>query len=63
MSANHAGQAEHIVLSECDTVRVLTLLENPPKPTSALMAAAKRRCQRNRRNLKTQKVKRQFEGV
>lgn len=36
-------QAERIVLSERDTVRVLELLENPPKPTPALMAAARRR--------------------
>ncbi len=36
-------RAERIVLSERDTVRVLELLENPPKPTPALMAAARRR--------------------
>ena len=36
-------RAERIVLSKRDTVRVLELLENPPKPTSALMAAARRR--------------------
>jgi uncharacterized protein (DUF1778 family) len=36
-------RAERIVLSERDTARVLELLENPPKPTSALMAAARRR--------------------
>lgn len=39
-------RAERIVLSERDTVRVLELLENPPKPTSALMAAARRRAAR-----------------
>lgn len=39
-------QAERIVLSERDTVRVLELLENPPKPTPALMAAARRRAAR-----------------
>ncbi len=39
-------QAERIVLSERDTVRVLELLENPPKPTPALMAAARRRVDR-----------------
>lgn len=39
-------QAERIVLSERDTVRVLELLENPPKPTPALMAAARRRVAR-----------------
>ena len=36
-------RTERIVLSERDTVRVLELLENPPKPTDALMAAARRR--------------------
>ena len=36
-------QSERIVLSERDTARVLDLLENPPKPTPALMNAAKRR--------------------
>ena len=39
-------QAEHIVLSERDTTRVLKLLENPPKPTPALRAAARRRAAR-----------------
>ncbi len=36
-------QAERIVLSKRDTERVLSLLENPPKPTPTLMDAAKRR--------------------
>jgi uncharacterized protein (DUF1778 family) len=36
-------RAERIVLSERDTVRVLKLLENPPRPTAALLAAARRR--------------------
>jgi uncharacterized protein (DUF1778 family) len=36
-------RADRIVLSERDTVRVLKLLENPPKPTPALLAAARRR--------------------
>jgi uncharacterized protein (DUF1778 family) len=36
-------RAERIVLSDRDTERVLKLLENPPKPTSALLAAARRR--------------------
>jgi uncharacterized protein (DUF1778 family) len=36
-------RAERIVLSERDTERVLELLENPPEPTSALLAAARRR--------------------
>jgi uncharacterized protein (DUF1778 family) len=36
-------RAERIVLSERDSTRVLELLENPPKPTKALLAAARRR--------------------
>jgi uncharacterized protein (DUF1778 family) len=32
---------ERIVLSERDTTRVLELLDNPPKPTAALRAAAR----------------------
>ncbi len=36
-------RAERIVLSERDTMRVLDLLEHPPKATPALMAAARRR--------------------
>ena len=40
------GRAERIALSRRDTVRVLELLENPPKPTAALMAAARRRLAR-----------------
>src|SRR6266478_10157243 len=36
-------RAERIVLSERDSARVLKLLENPPKPTAALLAAARRR--------------------
>jgi uncharacterized protein (DUF1778 family) len=36
-------RTERIVLSERDTTRVLELLDNPPKPTSALIAAARRR--------------------
>ncbi|OYV75213.1 MAG: hypothetical protein B7Z66_13760 [Chromatiales bacterium 21-64-14] len=39
-------RAERIVLSERDTARVLELLENPPKPTPALVAAARRRVAR-----------------
>jgi uncharacterized protein (DUF1778 family) len=39
-------RAERIVLSERDTVRVLELLENPPEPTPALLAAARRRTAR-----------------
>ena len=37
---------ERIVLSERDTARVWKLLENPPEPTSALLAAAWRRAGR-----------------
>jgi uncharacterized protein (DUF1778 family) len=36
-------RAERIVLSARDTKRVLDLLEYPPKPTAALVAAARRR--------------------
>jgi uncharacterized protein (DUF1778 family) len=39
-------RAERIVLSQRDTERVLKLLENPPKPTPALLAAARRRARR-----------------
>jgi uncharacterized protein (DUF1778 family) len=39
-------RAERIVLSERDTERVLKLLENPPKPRAALLAAARRRARR-----------------
>lgn len=39
-------RAERIVLSARDSKRVLELLENPPKPTSALKAAARRRATR-----------------
>ena len=34
-------EAEHIQLSERDSLRVLDLLENPPKPNSKLRAAAR----------------------
>jgi len=40
------NRTERIVLSERDTARVLELLENPPKPTAALRAAARRRAAR-----------------
>lgn len=39
-------RAERIELSERDSERVLALLENPPAPTPALMAAARRRAAR-----------------
>jgi len=39
-------RAERIVLTERDTVRVLELLDNPPRPTPALLAAARRRLAR-----------------
>lgn len=34
-------KAEHIRLSERDSLRVLDLLENPPKPNAKLRAAAR----------------------
>ncbi|MGH6942629.1 MAG: DUF1778 domain-containing protein [Geminicoccaceae bacterium] len=37
------ARAERIVLSERDTKRVLDLLENPPRPSAGLLAAARRR--------------------
>lgn len=43
---NVVDRAERIILSERDTMRVLELLENPPKPTAALVAAARRRAKR-----------------
>ena len=36
-------KAERISLSKRDTERVLSLLENPPEPTRALLEAARRR--------------------
>lgn len=36
-------RADRIVLSQRDTIRVLELLENPPKATPALAAALRRR--------------------
>ncbi|MEI9988755.1 MAG: DUF1778 domain-containing protein [Rhizomicrobium sp.] len=39
-------RSERVELSERDTARVLKLLENPPKPTPALLAAARRRALR-----------------
>ena len=38
-----AARHERITLSARDSARVLELLENPPKPTAALRAAARRR--------------------
>jgi uncharacterized protein (DUF1778 family) len=35
------GEAEHVRLSERDSLRVLDLLENPPKPNAKLRAAAR----------------------
>jgi uncharacterized protein (DUF1778 family) len=40
-------RAERIVLSQRDTTRILKLLENPPKPSPALLAAARRRAKRS----------------
>jgi uncharacterized protein (DUF1778 family) len=34
-------QAERVMLSERDSLRVLELLENPPAPTGRLLAAAR----------------------
>ena len=34
-------EAEHLELSERDSLRVLDLLENPPKPNAKLLGAAK----------------------
>ena len=34
-------EAEHLVLSERDSLRVLAVLESPPKPNAKLLAAAK----------------------
>ena len=42
------GGLAYILLSERDTARVLELLENPPKPTPALLAAARRSTRRTR---------------
>jgi uncharacterized protein (DUF1778 family) len=39
-------QAERISLSKRDSLRVLDLLENPPAPAPALLAAARRRIAR-----------------
>jgi len=39
-------KADRIALSERDTTRILDLLENPPPPTPALIAAARRRIAR-----------------
>ena len=35
------AQAERVLLSERDTLRVLDVLENPPRPNAKLLAAAK----------------------
>jgi uncharacterized protein (DUF1778 family) len=42
-------QAERLSLSKRDSLRVLDLLENPPAPTPALLAAARRRIARGRK--------------
>lgn len=34
-------QAEHIALSERDSLRVLAILEDPPEPNAKLLAAAR----------------------
>ena len=40
--ADKHGQAEHLTLSERDSLRVLDALENPPAPNAKLLAAARR---------------------
>lgn len=35
------ARMEHVILSERDSLRVLQLLENPPRPSAKLAAAAK----------------------
>jgi uncharacterized protein (DUF1778 family) len=47
-ASNVVDRAERIMLSARDSRRVLELLENPPKPTAALKAAARRRAARKR---------------
>jgi uncharacterized protein (DUF1778 family) len=42
-TATRDARIERIRLSERDSARILKLLENPPKPTKALLAAARRR--------------------
>lgn len=42
-------RAERLSLSKRDSLRVLDLLENPPAPTPALLAAARRRIARGRK--------------
>lgn len=39
-------EAERLELSERDSLRILALLENPPKPNAKLLAAAKSRPKR-----------------
>jgi hypothetical protein len=41
MSRAVIQQTEHLELSERDSLRVLAVLENPPKPNAKLLAAAK----------------------
>ncbi|HEX6002155.1 MAG TPA: DUF1778 domain-containing protein [Hyphomicrobiaceae bacterium] len=41
-AAKIVEQSERLELSERDSLRVLELLENPPKPTAKLRAALKR---------------------
>ena len=40
-------EADHVQLSERDSLRVLDLLENPPAPTASLLAAAQALPQRS----------------
>jgi uncharacterized protein (DUF1778 family) len=41
MSLRIRAEADHTKLSARDSLRVLDLLENPPKPNARLLAAAK----------------------
>jgi uncharacterized protein (DUF1778 family) len=43
MSISKKAASGRIALSKRDTLRVLDLLQNPPKPTPVLLAAARRR--------------------
>ncbi len=49
--------AERIMLSERDTFRVAEMLENPPEPSPALVAATRRCAGRRRAGDSSKKVK------
>jgi uncharacterized protein (DUF1778 family) len=46
MAREVVDRSERIVLSRLDAKRVLELLEDPPRPTESLVAAARRRAKR-----------------